>query len=69
MDPITSALTLASAIVGHLPEPDPTIRRAQYVRRLTALVTRLEARPRLTLMQRGRLEGARAAPATLAMDE
>lgn len=61
MDPLSAALTLAAAIVGHLPQPDPVIRRARYVQRLTALVARLEAKPRLTPMQRGRLEGAREA--------
>lgn len=66
MDPLTAALTLAGAIVGHIPEPDPAIRRAQYVRRLTALVSRLEALPRLTPVQRGRLDGARAALVTFA---
>lgn len=61
MDPITAALTLAGAIVGHLPEPDPVIRRAEYVRHLAALVARLEARPTLTPIQKGRLAGAREA--------
>lgn len=61
MDPITLALSLAAALVGLIPEPDPVMRRARYVQRLTALETRLAARPKLTPLQRGRLEGARAA--------
>lgn len=42
-DPLTLALHLATAIVGHLPEPDPELRRARYVGRLAHLVARLEA--------------------------
>ncbi len=66
MDPITLALALAAGIVGKLPEPDPVIRRAQYVRRLTATVVRLERRAHRTPVQEGRLEGARAALRVLA---
>ena len=66
MDPITVALHLAAAIVGLLPEPDPVLRRARYVQRLAALEARLAARSRLTPLQRGRLEGARAALVVLA---
>ena len=41
-DPLTLALHLATAIVGHLPEPEPELRRARYVGRLAHLVARLE---------------------------
>jgi hypothetical protein len=55
------ALHLAAAIVGHLPEPDPEIRRARYVGRLAHLVARLEALGELRPGQAARLAGARAA--------
>lgn len=67
-DPLTAALTLAGAVVGLIPHPDPDVRRARYVRRLAALVARLEARETLTPYQRGRLEGARAALSVLTAD-
>ena len=54
-------LTLAAAIVGHIPEGDPARRRARNASRLQSLITRLEDRPHLTRLQRGRLEGARTA--------
>ena len=60
-DPLTLALHLAAAIVGHLPEPDPELRRARYVRRLAHLVARLEALGELRPGQVARLAGARAA--------
>ena len=60
-DQIALALHLATSIVGLIPEPDPELRRARYVQRLTALVARLEARVALTPAQTGRLAGARAA--------
>ena len=60
-DPLTLALHLATAIVGHLPEPDPELRRARYVGRLAHLVARLEALGELRPGQAARLAGARAA--------
>jgi len=60
-DPLTLALHLATAIVGHLPEPDPELRRARYVGRLTRVVVRLEALGELRPGQAARLAGARAA--------
>jgi hypothetical protein len=55
------ALHLATAIVGHLPEPDPDLRRARYVGRLAHLVARLEALGELRPGQAARLAGAKAA--------
>jgi hypothetical protein len=60
-DALTLALHLAIAIVGHLPEPDPELRRARYVGRLAHLVARLEALSELRPGQAARLAGARAA--------
>lgn len=68
MDVVTLALHLAAEIMGHIPEPDPELRRAHYVQRLARLVGRLEARAALrplTPAQVGRLAGAKAALATL----
>lgn len=58
---LSPLLTLASAIVAHLPAPDPAIRRARLVKHWTATVARLEALPKRTPEQEGRLAGARAA--------
>jgi len=60
-DPLTLALHLATAIVGHLPEPDPELRRARYVGRLTRVVARLEGRATLRPFEVARLAGAKAA--------
>ena len=68
IDPLTAALSLGAEIVGHLPHPDPEIRRCEYVRRLTRVVARLGAIAQwrvLTPVQVGRLEGAKAALAAI----
>lgn len=65
---IDSALSLASAIVAHLPAPDPAIRHARLVRHWSATVARLEARAKvrpLNPAESGRLAGARAALADI----
>ena len=58
---IGAIVGLAGAIVALIPPPDPAIRRARLVRKWTATVARLEALPRRTPEQEGRLAGARAA--------
>lgn len=61
---LTKALSLATEIVGNIPDPESPRARAQYVRRLVTVIARLEAvekvRP-LTPVQAGRLAGARSA--------
>jgi len=58
---IGAALGLACALVELIPPTDPTIRRARLVRQWAATVARLEALPKRTPAQEGRLAGARAA--------
>ncbi len=58
---IGAIVGLVGAVVAHLPTPDPAIRRARLVRQWTATVARLEALPKRTPAQEGRLAGARAA--------
>lgn len=56
---LDGALSLASAIVAHLPEPDPVLRRARILSHWQGVVARLEALPKLTPAQVGRLARAR----------
>jgi len=58
---IGAIVGLAGALVALISTPDPAIRRARLVRQWTATVARLEALPRRTPAQEGRLAGARAA--------
>lgn len=66
MDLLNNALALAEELVEAIPDPDPMVRRAQYVRRLTALITRLELHDELTRRNTSKLAAARAALAELA---
>lgn len=66
MDLLNNALALAEELVEAIPDPDPMVRRAQYVRRLTALSTRLELHDELTRKGASKLAAARAALAELA---
>jgi hypothetical protein len=59
--PIAAALSLAAAVADLIPEPDPVIRRARMVARLTARVTRLSAILSRTVAEEARLSAARAA--------
>lgn len=56
---IDGVLTLASAIVAHLPEPDPVVRRARILSHWQGVIARLEALPTRTPAQMGRLAKAR----------
>jgi len=58
---IGALVGLAGALVALIPTPDPAIRRARLVRQWSATVARLEALPKRTPAQEGRLAGARAA--------
>ena len=58
---IGAIVGLAGALVALIPPPDPAIRRARLVRQWSATVARLEALPKRTPAQEGRLAGARAA--------
>ena len=58
---IGAIVGLAGALVALIPPPDPAIRRARLVRQWAATVARLEAMPKRTPAQEGRLAGARAA--------
>ena len=58
---IGAIVGLVGAVVALIPTPDPAIRRARLVRQWSATVARLEALPKRTPAQEGRLAGARAA--------
>ena len=58
---IGAIVGLAGALVALIPPTDPAIRRARLVRQWAATVARLEALPKRTPAQDGRLAGARAA--------